>query len=91
MVVGEGGTQQRKRVDIPAVLNWEKQRLLARVIQRVGECCVDVVSSGRPAGIVSCCRVVSGRALNAKIRVGSSGSFCFQTEDSVAFMRDGAT
>ena len=51
--------------------------------------CVDVAVVSL-AGIVSCCRLVFGRALNAKIQVGASGSFCFQTEDSVAFIKDGA-
>ena len=51
--------------------------------------CVDVAVVSL-AGIVSCCRLVFGRAHNAKIQVGASGSFCFQTEDSVAFIKDGA-
>jgi hypothetical protein len=51
--------------------------------------CVDVAVVSL-AGIMSCCRLVFGRARNAKIQVGASGSFCFQTEDSVAFIKDGA-
>jgi hypothetical protein len=51
--------------------------------------CVDVAVVSL-AGIVLCCRLVFGRARNAKIQVGASGSFCFQTEDSVAFIKDGA-
>ena len=51
--------------------------------------CVDVAVVSL-AGIVSCCRLVFGRALNAKLLKRASGSFCFQTEDSVAFIKDGA-
>jgi len=49
----EASTEQRKRVDVPAELNGEKQCVLCSAllwscnIQRVDVCCVDVVLSGR--------------------------------------------
>ena len=48
--------------------------------------CVDVVSSGRDAVVLSTRLWTRSQC---KIQVGASG-FCFQTEDSVAFMREGA-
>ena len=87
------GADKGNRDDIPDGSQPDGNAALAFscVIQGAGAVLVSSVSSvAGDAGVVLCCRFVLGALNAAKIQVGASGSFCFQTEDSVAFIKEGA-